>query len=294
MTNDKIDRSETYRINLNLADDNDVRIIGYSFIKPESVVLDVGCACGDFGILLKKNKNCTLHGFEYNEGSIQIARNAKIYELIHQIDLNTFSLNNYSDYLGKFDYIIVLDVLEHLYDPETVLKKLKLFLKPKGHLILSLPNIAHGSIIESLLQNDFTYTEMGILDKTHVKFFTYKTISEMLSICGFEINVVDARIAGISEKNKIPGFVKRYIMRSVYSYVVQYIAMIHISDKNVADLKKINIHNFSLKSDRIKKRLHAIKVQILKEYFIPYTSYRYKFLKRMKCMLANTKLKKKY
>src|SRR5512133_1151623 len=217
MSNDKIDRSETYRISLNLADDNDVRIIGYSFVKPKTIVLDVGCACGDLGSLLKKNKDCTTYGFEYNEGSIRIARDIETYERIHQIDLNTFSVNNFSEYLCKFDYIVALDVLEHIYDPYVVINKLKKFLKPDGCFIISLTNIAHGSIIVNILQNDFTYTETGILDKTHIRFFTYKSMAKLLSVCGLEINGMDARVRGYYGKIKLPWIIRRYIMRSVHS-----------------------------------------------------------------------------
>jgi predicted SAM-dependent methyltransferase len=84
-----------------------------------------------------------------------------------------------------FDYIIFADVLEHLRNPQEVLQAAKQLLADDGHLLISVPNMAHGDIIMNLLDNNFFYTPLGLLDDTHIHFFTYKSMRKMLSDCGY-------------------------------------------------------------------------------------------------------------
>lgn len=78
----------------------------------------------------------------------------------------------------KFDYIIFGDVLEHLKYPYSLLEKFKNYLSEKGKFIISLPNVAHACVKSNLLIDNFNYTKYGILDDTHLRFFTYKTIAK--------------------------------------------------------------------------------------------------------------------
>lgn len=89
-------------------------------------------------------------------------------------DIEKIDLNFPLDY---FDIIICADVLEHLYDPWNVVKKLSLFLKPFGFLIASIPNIGYYKILKKIIiDKDFKYENSGILDKTHLRFFCKKNI----------------------------------------------------------------------------------------------------------------------
>jgi 2-polyprenyl-3-methyl-5-hydroxy-6-metoxy-1,4-benzoquinol methylase len=83
--------------------------------------------------------------------------------------------------------VLLLDVLEHLRHPEQILNDCRPFLKPNGHLIVSVPNIANISVRLMLLFGMFHYTERGILDKTHVRFFTRKTARQFLETNGYRI-----------------------------------------------------------------------------------------------------------
>lgn len=151
-----------------------------------SIVLDVGCACGDLGAYLNKNKNCEMYGLEYNKESINIARKTFAYRKIEEIDLNKFE--ELQDILNrKYDVIVFGDILEHLLYPKNTIKKFLKYLSTDGKIIISIPNICHASIIRQLLNNNFHYMDYGILDKTHVRFFTFKSIAEMLSNLGLEI-----------------------------------------------------------------------------------------------------------
>ena len=92
---------------------------------------------------------------------------------------------------GKFDTIIAADVLEHLYDPWTVLKGMKKLLNETGKIILSLPHAAHCAIMSCLLEEDFQYGEWGLLDKTHIRFFGLHNIHALHASAGLAIT--DAR-----------------------------------------------------------------------------------------------------
>ena len=160
--------------------------IALRHINENTIVLDVGCACGDMGVALKKYKNAQIYGLEFNQESVKLAQETKAYEEVHQFNLDTLSENDFSQYKEKFDYIICGDVLEHLRYPRETLRILKTYLKENGYLIASIPNIAHMSIKANLLVNDFTYTPLGLLDETHIHLFTYKSIAEMLSNLGLK------------------------------------------------------------------------------------------------------------
>jgi SAM-dependent methyltransferase len=87
----------------------------------------------------------------------------------------------------EFDKVLLLDVLEHLRQPDKLLQDCRSFLKPNGHLIVSLPNIANITVRLMLLFGGFNYTERGLLDKTHIRFFTRKTARKLLESNGYRI-----------------------------------------------------------------------------------------------------------
>ncbi len=92
---------------------------------------------------------------------------------------------------GYFDVIICADVLEHLFDPKSVLIKLRYYLNDEGILVTSIPNIANWKMRLELLQGRFEYTQTGILDSGHIRFFTYYTARRMLEETGFRITKVE-------------------------------------------------------------------------------------------------------
>jgi GT2 family glycosyltransferase/ubiquinone/menaquinone biosynthesis C-methylase UbiE len=152
------------------------------YVNPNSKkILDVGCASGFLGYALKIKNKAEVWGVEINKDAAYKAMH-KIDKVINKpIEAALDDLpNNY------FDTIICADVLEHLVEPEAVLLKLKEKLKLSGEFIISLPNVMHYSVVLNLLNGSFDYTEAGILDKTHLRFFTYKSINEMLHRCGLK------------------------------------------------------------------------------------------------------------
>lgn len=94
-----------YKKNVNTNNTNDSRSIIYNAIRPKSIVLDMGCACGDLAEKLKKEKNCKIFGLEYNKESVEKCVKKNVFESVLQFDLNELSYTSFPEFVGKFDYI---------------------------------------------------------------------------------------------------------------------------------------------------------------------------------------------
>lgn len=144
-------------------------------------VLDIGCACGAT-LLEVKNRfpNANLYGIELDSHAAAFASHiAKV----TQGNAETMELS----FDVKFDYIILGDILEHLVNPEILLSKLKKHLSPNGAIITSIPNILHYSAMLQILSGSFEYSDSGILDRTHLRFFTKYNCVKLLEQCGYQI-----------------------------------------------------------------------------------------------------------
>ena len=153
-------------------------------IAKSSTVLEFGPANGRMTKYLKETLGCNVYAVELDKEAAKDA--APFCEDMLVADIEKFKwLKKYQHI--EFDYIIFADVLEHLYDPQAVLTKAKTLLKADGSVLMSLPNIAHNAIIMDLLNDKFTYRKTGLLDNTHIRFFTKNTLEELVTSCGLEI-----------------------------------------------------------------------------------------------------------
>ena len=143
-------------------------------------VLDVGCATGYVARILI-DQGCTVSGIEYDSEAAEQAR-PLLKELVIG-DLNTMPLREaFPD--SAFDVVVFGDVLEHLMDPAGVLRQAAGLLAPGGSVVVSIPNVAHGSVRLALLQGSWTYQETGLLDETHIRFFTLDGVEALLDAAG--------------------------------------------------------------------------------------------------------------
>ncbi|MCK4223722.1 MAG: class I SAM-dependent methyltransferase [candidate division Zixibacteria bacterium] len=179
-------------------------------------ILDIGCGEGQTGWTLKKSgKAKEVVGVELIEGPAKRAE-IRLDRVIHgDVEEITLSFEP-----GYFDYIILADVVEHLIDPWRVIKQLSRFLSREGFLVASIPNVKYWRVLMDLIVFDrWTYHRAGILDKGHLRFFTYTTMAEMFKTNGFELKEIKAkkstRLAnklfnratfGIFEKFLVPGY----------------------------------------------------------------------------------------
>ncbi len=155
-------------------------------------VLDVGCSYGYLGEWLIKNKNCTVYGIEIDRIALQKVRTDGLYKDVFEIDLD-YTEKNLSEFERfnkldiEFDYIICGDVLEHLKDPTAILTMLIDRLKEGGRILISIPNIANIDIILNLIEGRFNYSGCGILDSTHLRFFTKNSFIEWIHSINYHI-----------------------------------------------------------------------------------------------------------
>lgn len=155
-----------------------------NFIPTEcKKILDVGCGEGSLGSLLKNKRNAEVWGVEISESAAQ-----KATDKIDKVIIADFEKNNAELPEKYFDCIIFNDVLEHFLYPWIVLRNSRSFLKESGYFIGSIPNVRCFPNIKNLLfRKEWSYEDSGILDKTHVRFFTKKSAKTMLELCGYQV-----------------------------------------------------------------------------------------------------------
>jgi len=176
----------TYKNLIDLKDKFSQPTIIIDLVKRNSKVLDVGCGNGFLGRYLKEKCGCKVFGIEKNEVWANEAK--KYYDNVVIGDLNDEKI--WEKIQDKFDTIILADILEHLVNPETVLGQIKKIIRRDSEIIISLPNIALWRIRLNLLIGKFNYTKRGILDETHLHFFTLKSAKEMIIKSGYQIQEI--------------------------------------------------------------------------------------------------------
>jgi len=136
-------------------------------------ILDVGTSEGYVGAILKERGHSVV-GIEGDSAAAEKAR--AHYDSFHVADIENYGF----PYREEFDYVLFADVLEHLRDPVAVLRRSLPSLKPAGEVIVAVPNIANFVIRASLLFGRFDYCDRGILDRTHLRFFTVASLRTMM------------------------------------------------------------------------------------------------------------------
>lgn len=147
-------------------------------------ILDVGCGTGLLGVELKKAGN-KVYGIDISEEELSAA--AARLDGVEKLNVIT----EVSSLANDFDVLIFADILEHLPNPEETLKKFLPKLKSEGLVVASIPNVACYNMRFSLLGGHFNYTDYGILDSTHLRFFTRKTAKEFIQGAGLDILKVE-------------------------------------------------------------------------------------------------------
>lgn len=177
------DEKMTWYSGLNLPLNEQIdRYISAKNTKKPLTILDVGCGPGTLGAHYKKLGHKVI-GVDIAPNAIRKAKkqldDAIVADVEKEIPAELRAV--------KFDLIVFADILEHTFSPTTILLNLKRCLKPDGAIAISLPNIANYTVRLNLLRGRFDYRSSGIMDDTHVRFFTEKTFRKMLREAGFEV-----------------------------------------------------------------------------------------------------------
>jgi glycosyltransferase involved in cell wall biosynthesis/SAM-dependent methyltransferase/Tfp pilus assembly protein PilF len=166
-------------------------------LVPENAncILEVGCAEGMTGNELKKRPGVFVAGIENNETAAEMAR--KVLDDVITGDIECMDIP-YSP--TTFDCIIFADVLEHLVNPLAVLRKMSKILKKDGTVIMSIPNVQFYGVVHQLIEGNWTYQKEGILDETHLRFFTFKEIEKLVKEAGLSIQRIEETLDPQYEK----------------------------------------------------------------------------------------------
>lgn len=155
---------------------------------PNAQVLELGCGAGGTGrAVLATGKAGRYVGIELDVEAARVASGGLSEVLVG--DVQEISLDGLE---GRFDALIISEVLEHLTDPWTTVSRLASCVKTGGQLLASSPNIAHWNIILNLVLGRFRYREAGIMDQTHLRWFTPESYVALFEAAGFEIETVRA------------------------------------------------------------------------------------------------------
>lgn len=188
-------------------------------------VLDVGCASGYLGAGLIA-RGCEVSGVELDPEDARKARD--VLREVKVANLNDAALDDLFE-PASFDRVVFGDVLEHLLDPARALRSAVRLLRPGGAVVLSVPNVAHGSVRLALLQGRWQYTDTGLLDRTHVSFFTYESLmatlhAEGLVVTDLRATVFDALGTEVQVDGEVlPDAVVDWVRHQPYADVYQFV-----------------------------------------------------------------------
>lgn len=176
-------------------------------------ILDVGCGVGNLGAAIKDKRGRHIEVVGIEKEPIVEKKAKDNLDLIIIGDAENISLPFEKEY---FDCIIYGDVLEHLINPWGLLARHCEYLKPKGLIIASIPNIAHYRIIKMLKKNEWNYKDAGVLDDTHLRFFTIKSVKKMFSDAHLEIIKVNYNISASK--------IKKFLNKIFFNFLIDHIA----------------------------------------------------------------------
>jgi len=207
-----------YDFALDMATDNSNSLILRN-IRPDSDVLETACAHGRMTRYLKEKLNCRVtiveNDAEAGASAAQYASDAR--HVGPQMgDLEKGPWYDNLKMAGKtFDYVVMADILEHLYDPWKVLGRARGLLKPGGSIWISVPNFTHNGVLIELLNGRFEYRKIGLLDNTHIRFFSAGSLEAMVRGAGLTVvKKADPVLA-----------VKRTELKNSYRDVPWYVAL---------------------------------------------------------------------
>ncbi len=144
-------------------------------------LLDIGCGSGTMGARVKQRQDCEIVGVTFSAEEATIAERALDRVLIQ--DLNHFDASGLQD----FDCVVCSHVLEHLYEPQQLLKQLHEVMSDGATLIVALPNVLNWRQRALFLRGRFRYTQGGLMDSTHFRFFDWQTAAQLVEKAGFII-----------------------------------------------------------------------------------------------------------
>ena len=175
-----------YNVNINMNNKNSSQTLVLEQIKPDSTVLEMGCATGYMTKYMKEKLGCTVDVVDLDCENVRKAEAYAREAMCDDIDDGIWFIRLYQN-TNEYDYVLFADVLEHLREPKDALKWAVRLLKPDGKIVISIPNICHNDIIIKLFYDRFTYTCLGLLDNTHIHFWGLQDFANFAEQAGLKI-----------------------------------------------------------------------------------------------------------
>ena len=152
----------------------------------ETKILDVGCGKGNLGAYLQSSYGSKVTGIEIIEVNFIAAS-----KVLHEAHFGDIESMDISVLESQFDYIIFSDSLEHMLEPKIVLERIRSLMAENGKLLISMPNVRNFRVTLPLVFSDqWDYQDEGLLDRTHLRFFTCKSICKLIEKCGYKVEDV--------------------------------------------------------------------------------------------------------
>jgi len=160
-------------------------------IKDKSNVIEFGSSHGYILKYLKDHKQCTVHGYDIDQKAVDLANDNEITTSL--IDLDATTIDFFESLPIDIDYIICADVLEHLKNMTNVISFISLYLKKNKNckLLVSFPNITYYGVVDQLLHGNFKYSDLGILDNTHLRFYDKYELEKVFNNNHLEIKSIN-------------------------------------------------------------------------------------------------------
>ncbi len=183
--------------------------------NPDAKILEVGCGEGETGALALLQGKCAVYcGVEICDSAAEKAR-GKISEVlvgnIEELELPWGS--------RVFDALILSEVLEHLVDPWSTLRKIRSIMKPGSLVFASSPNVSYYKLIAMLMRGEWTLTDSGHMDRTHLRWFTPKTYREMFESCGYCVDSVQGKVP-LRPKGRLISLLSFNRLRHLFIYQI--------------------------------------------------------------------------
>lgn len=215
-----------YETHIDLTNPNNSQTQIVKLVGPDQAVLDVGCASGDTAAAMVE-QGCRVSGVDIEDAVPPDTRALMQDVVVADIEKTPLTTLFKPE---SFDAVVFGDVLEHLVDPLTILRDAVALLAPEGRIVVSIPNVAHAAVRLSLLEGRWDYTSTGLLDATHLRFFTRESACRLLEDAGLVIEVLQSTVLDPLETEisisgrHLPATVVEWVRHQPDALNYQYIA----------------------------------------------------------------------
>lgn len=214
----------TYEINASV-DSVASRVL--RLVGNDKKVLELGSSAGHMTKILR-NQNCSVVSIDSDQEAVNVASAYAEHAFQANLDNIEPHLAEIASH-GPYDVIVAADVLEHLKEPAKLLGVLIDYLKDSGYVVVSAPNVAYGGVIASLINGSFDYKDTGILDSTHLRFFTADSLCRLMESVNLNNYYFDKFDAGIDHPefqrywSVLPDDIKKYLIDRKYGLAYQFV-----------------------------------------------------------------------